>query len=677
MNELRCILAAVLLQVYPIPVFSQQEELHEEALEQLSASQEEEIENDELLLQQQWLLSQPLRINQATEEELLSTGLFSAGQITSLLLYRQLFGALESKYELQAIPGWDISLLRKIWPMVATGSGREWEKKPAALLLNGQHQLLLRTGTTLQKAKGFLSDSAGNKPYAGSAQKQYLRYTYQFRQQLWYGFTTEKDAGEKWGDFKGFHFLLKRNGWLKTIALGDYTLNMGQGLLCWQGLAFGKTGEAIAVYRQGKTLNAYRSAGEWNFHRGIAVEAGGRKWQLLLFASRRRRTASLHNDSALAAGSFSSLSASGYHRTAAELAAKNSLTETTAGAQWMYSVPRFRMGITVMGSRFSVLYAPRDALYNMYSWRGRSLLNASIHYSYTIRQFFLFGETAWTRSGMAGIYSVVVSAGRRFEWSLVGRYFQPGYQSVYGNAFGENSRPSNEQGLYTGWKWQVLPGWSIQGYADFFRFPWLKYRVSAPTAGYEWSQALMYTKRHRWEGSLRWRSGNKMQDIADSTVSFPSAWHRTSLRVQLQREWTTVFFSSLRIEKNWLARAHITTGGWSAFADAQYRFSKTGLQLAGRLLIFHTAGYDNRIYAYEKDLLYSFSIPAVYGRGWRYYFQCQGKGWRFHVLRDFRLQWWVRWSNTRLYDRAQSGSGNDLVNGKNKTEWRAQVLLVW
>lgn len=647
------------------------------AMEQLAETLEEDIENDEAVQQQQFLLRQPLQLNRVGEAELLATGLFSAEQAVNLVAYRQLFGPLASKYELQAVPGWDIMFIRKVFPLVTVGPGTETQEKPAGLLLKGQHQLLLRTGATVQKAKGFLADSAGNKPYGGSALKQYIRYSYQYKQQLWYGVTAEKDAGEKWGDFTGFHFLLKRNGWLRSVALGDYTINMGQGLVCWQGLAFGKTGEAIAVYRRGNTLQAYRSAGESNFHRGVAVESGGRKWDLLLFASGRKRTANMLDDSAGAAPRFSSISPSGYHRTASELNDRNRVMEYTAGAQWQYHTPRLRLGISVITSHFSAAYQPRETLYNLYTWRGRSLLNASLHYSYSIRNFFMFGETAWSPSGLAGIYSLVISGSSRFEWNVVGRYFQPGYQSLYGNAFGENSRPSNEQGLYTGWKWQATPAWTLQGYADLFRFPWLKYRVSAPGSGYEWSQTITYTRRRRWEAYLRCRIGNKERDAADSTIAYPVMQHRVQARLHLERLWKTTFSTSLRLEKNWLLEEGNHSGGWSVFGDIQQKSARTGLQLAARLLYFRTDGYDTRVYAYERDLLYSFSIPAVYGHGWRYYLQCQGRAIRFHLVRDCRLQWWLRWSNTRYADRNESGSGNDRISGKSKSEWRVQVLLLW
>ena len=38
-----------------------------------------------------------------------------------------------------------------------------------------------------------------------------------------------------------------------------------------------------------------------------------------------------------------------------------------------------------------------------------------------------------------------------------------------------------------------------------------------------------------------------------------------------------------------------------------------------RLQFFDAQNWDNRIYAYEHDVLYAFSIPAVYGFGGRGY----------------------------------------------------------
>ena len=95
-----------------------------------------------------------------------------------------------------------------------------------------------------------------------SAQKIFIRYTYNYKQLLAYGFTGEKDAGEpffrnaqRYGfDFYSFHFFLQQSGIIRALAIGDFTVNMGQGLIQWQTTAFTKTSQALSIKREAPCL---------------------------------------------------------------------------------------------------------------------------------------------------------------------------------------------------------------------------------------------------------------------------------------------------------------------------------------------------------------------------------------------------------------------------------------
>jgi len=73
----------------------------------------------------------------------------------------------------------------------------------------------------------------------------------------------EKDAGEqfsfepkkrKWGaDFTSFHFLLKSKSRFETIAIGDYQMQFGQGLIMGAGFNPGKGSETITTIRRSNT----------------------------------------------------------------------------------------------------------------------------------------------------------------------------------------------------------------------------------------------------------------------------------------------------------------------------------------------------------------------------------------------------------------------------------------
>ena len=258
-------------------------------MEAIAAASDQEPENDQAEQNMDYHLRHPLSINRIKPDELLDLQLLSPQQVNAFVQYRNLFGPIRNAYELQAIPLWDITTIRKLLPILSFSETGEESTLVKKIITKGAHQLILRSSKTLERAKGYKSDSIGQKAYAGNSLRLFYRYTYQYKQQAWWGFTGEKDAGEKLGDFTGFHFFIRRNGWLKTIALGDYTVNIGQGLVQWQGLAFGKTSDAMHVFKQGNLVQPYRSAGEFNFNRGIATQFQYKNWELTTFISSKKQ----------------------------------------------------------------------------------------------------------------------------------------------------------------------------------------------------------------------------------------------------------------------------------------------------------------------------------------------------------------------------------------------------
>ena len=85
-----------------------------------------------------------------------------------------------------------------------------------------------------------------------------------------------------------------------------------------------------------------------------------------------------------------------------------------------------------------------------------------------------------------------------------------------------------------------------------------------------------------------------------------------------------------------------------------------------RLMYFETGGYDSRLYAYENDVLYSFSIPVFYDKGYRYY---------ININYDFskKLSLWLRLAQTIYKDKTSVGTGLDEISGNKKTEVKLQV----
>ena len=107
--------------------------------------------------------------------------------------------------------------------------------------------------------------------------------------------------------------------------------------------------------------------------------------------------------------------------------------------------------------------------------------------------------------------------------------------------------------------------------------------------------------------------------------------------------------------------------GFLAYVDLLYKPMMKKYSANMRLQYFETDGYDSRLYAYENDVLYSFSIPVFYDKGYRYYFNVN-----YDVSK--RLSCWFRWAQTIFKDKATVGSGLDEIKGNKRTEVKFQVL---
>jgi hypothetical protein len=652
------------------------ENANAEQIETQAAASDQENEDDHLQQNLQFLLKKPLLINTVTETALIELQLLTPRQINALIQYRMLFGVIRNRYELQAIPFWDIATIRKILPLLSFSEPADESRQLKKIITLGQQQLLLRYTNNLEKAKGYEPDSIGRKSYAGNAMHVFYRYSYQYKQQFWWGITGDKDAGERWGDFTGIHIFLRRAGLLKTIALGDYTLNIGQGLVFWQGLAFSKTSETMSVFKQGNLLQPYRSAGEWNFLRGAAIQLQQKHWELSVFGSIKKLSANITtNDNGIEG--FSSLLASGYHRTRSEIADRNRLQQKTYGAVLQYLYGNFRAGISMVRQQFSLPALPEDKPYNQYAITGSNWYNAGMHHSYTTRSLFFFGEQAICKNGYAILEGMVLTLHHKVDFSLVYRNISKGYHALYGNSFTESSAVNNERGWFAGIRLAPWQGWQLNAYADYFQFPWLKYRSDAPGDGFEYFAQLTWIKRKKWSSYLRYRFTEKPENNAGLFVNEPTPVTQANLRWHVERMLNTHLVLSTRVDQVWYKKAGSKQSGTGIYLDGKYQLPSPALVLAARLQYFNTGGYASRIYSYERDLLYAFSIPAFYDKGIRYYIQLQGKPARSGARIPIKLQWWLRWAQTRFAPGHIIGSGQDITGGNKKTTVSAQLMLVW
>lgn len=167
-----------------------------------------------------------------------------------------------------------------------------------------------------------------------------------------FGIVGDKDAGEqflkgaqnKGFDFYSFHLFARKIGIIQALALGDFSVNLGQGLTQWQSLAFKKSVDVMGVKRQAATLRPYSSAGEFYFNRGAGITIKKGKIESTVFASIRKLSANFVADTVNNEDFISSFLTSGYNRTPSEQLDRNNLKQTSYGGNILLRNNRWHVG---------------------------------------------------------------------------------------------------------------------------------------------------------------------------------------------------------------------------------------------------------------------------------------------------------------------------------------------
>ncbi|TMI66081.1 MAG: helix-hairpin-helix domain-containing protein [Bacteroidetes bacterium] len=652
----------------------------EQQLENITDMDQSETEDDSFWQQLQQFLKNPVNINTATADELKELKVISDLQIDNLIRYRRLFGPLLSVYELQAVPLWDAVTIKKILPFITIANVLTVHEDFKKRFNGGEHSFLVRVSQVLEKSLGYDKSSTGTK-YLGSPLRLFSRYRYSYGNTLQYGIAADKDAGEEFFkgsqkqgfDFYTFHFFVRNIGKFKAIAIGDYSLNMGQGLIQWQNLALRKGADILNIKRQSPVIRPYNSAGEFLFNRGAAATFQSGKIEATAFISYRKLSANFVADTVNHEDFISSFLNSGYHRTESEIADKNKVGQFAVGGNIKYRSSNWHIGFNGIHYRFSLPIQKRTEPYNLYAIGGKTWTNFSIDYSYTYRNIHFFGEAASTQDfKTAFINGLMVSVDPRVDISILHRNISEQYQAINGNAFTENTYPTNENGLFTGIAIKPSYNWRIDAYMDLFKFPWLKYLVDAPSSGSDFLVQLSYLPNKQTEIFTRFRNETKETNQPDniSVTNYLVKIPKQSWRTQIRYRINPTFTLKNRIELLWFDnKGNNSERGFLTFFDVLYKPLLKPFAGNIRLQYFETDDYDSRLYAYENDILYSYSIPVFYDKGFRYYLNLS-----YNLGR--RTTFWLRWAQSIYDGKTSIGSGLDEIPGNQKSEFKAQVIII-
>lgn len=630
----------------------------EDLLESVGENMGDDTDIQEILDDLEGFRQYPLNINLASKDELKRLHLLSEVQVNNLIVYREKTGTIYSLFELAAIDGFTPDILQKLEPFI---SFEVLEQQSGKKRLSTD--LLIRSNRTFSS-----SGQTDHTKNEGSPERYYLRMKH-VSARMEYGLVAEKDPGEAFfsqSNKQGFDyanaFANFRLGQKETrIFVGGYHVRFGQGLVAWQGFSMGKSAETTQVSRSDQGVKSYLSTDENQFFRGIAGQFKYRDFTFYPFLSRHKLDASI--DTLDGKPYFGAFQTSGYHRTGSEIANENSLEQFVGGGHVTYSHNQWSFGMTTVYNRFDAVMDRSDEPYNQFLPEGKEHLVAGFDWKGSFKKAFFFGEAAVSpNSGKALLTGVMMKPASNAEFSLVYRNINKTYFSFFSNAFTESSRINDEHGLYLGLKIFPASHWILWAYADFFRHHWIKYTTSAPSSGTEFFAQVSYSPSRETGFYLRFFQEEKEQRLTVGSLKYNEQQLINRLRLNFTHDLNEQISLKSRLEFSLFSKQG-SENGILVYQDVAFKPVQKSYSMNGRLAYFMTDGYHSRIYSYENDLLYSFSVPALYGNGIRTYFNLQQK-----LGNKFTL--WLKFAATHQFAQKEGGL---TVDSSTKSEIKFQI----
>ncbi len=662
-------------------IYAQRVYTWEDFIENFNEEKEDDADREAALETLYDIRQNPYEINSLTKEQLENLPFLSDRQIEAILDYTARH-TVKSVDELHLLYEIDFETYQYLRFFLYAEDVREPSRFPSfkqflqygkrKLIVEGRFPLYWKAGNTRYSAETLAKYP--NRQYAGRRFGQTTRFNWTYGQKLDVGFTADKDAGEDFFTFKngnkGYdsysYYLLARdiNKWLKTLAVGNYRLAFGQGLVLNTDFSLGKNTLFTSPGIRGQSIKKHSSRSEDGFFRGVAATVQfTEQLQLSAFYSHIRKDANLDDEQLI-----TSWKTDGLHRTPLEISKRGNVVNQLIGGHLQYYVKRFQLGITGEYNFFNHPFKSYNTGYRKYYSKQRNQWNLSSDYRLFLGPHSFQGEVAIDPQGsIATLNSFHLQVAD--AWKIVGlhRFYSYKYNAVYGRSFSEGSLVKNESGVFGGAEFTPSSRIKLTAYADVFYFPWKTYRASAGARGFELYGDGLYVFTPNFTVRGRYRFKSKEQDMKEEDKTYPLiTYGKHSLRVQADGRW-----------RNWLFKttAHYVRGGYKG------RDSKQGMLFSQSLhttlwkekwrftlqgSYFDTDDYSVRVTAYESGLLYNFGFSSFYGQGYR----VSG------IVRYAPVaSLWVmaKFGHTQYFDRRTIGSGTELSEGSSRRDLQIQI----
>jgi hypothetical protein len=291
---------------------------------------------------------------------------------------------------------------------------------------------------------------------------------------------------------------------------------------------------------------------------------------------------------------------------------------------------------TNLTARYKKLKLSLTAIENIYSNPSSTQAVIGMDARYNWGKVDLWGEVATSQSSQWGWGTIVGTRYTPIEnlgLMAIYRYYSPHYNNPYANVLASSAQVNNEQGGYIGIQFDGLKHTSLSAFADVWQ------------DGYETILQADVNPHTDYGFHTRVRAKNK-NDLATYSLRFRYSHQLSQWRFHTQLDANLVHPSNQPTSLGY---------GVSLFQDVEYRFAQIPIVLQFRAQAFDAREWNNRVYMYENDVLYAYSIPFVYGLGARLWLNA-----RYKINDTFSL--YLKVSET-IYERAWANM-HDKANSR-------------
>lgn len=600
----------------PLPLLAQEETLSEKIISMVEELTGEDTEGGEAVLYQEKLhelMEDGVKINSADEQEISRLFFLSAFQVRALADYIKRTGKILSHYEIANIPGFDRETAEMMMPFIRL------DNKIVANENNSKCRSTLLTNISV-KPSGYEQDAPGS-PWKILARYRFLSG------QISGGVTTEKDSGEKFFSWKppeveyiSAHLAYSGSGFFKKIICGDYSARFGLGTNINSSIMSGISVTAPINLPSNDEIKPYTSSDENNFFRGIAAQLQIGKSTISGFYSMNMIDGKIKADTGIVPDHCLTLYKTGLHTSFSSLSGKDAVGETSWGFSFSGTYGNLRAGMLFSENRFSLpMKNPDSGPEHIFEFEGDNNRLLSFYYNAVIKRLHISGEYTFNLiNRSAFVQSITARPADRLSVSLIYRVYEPGYTAFHGKGPFCSSSGDNVSGIAGSVTFEASKYIFISAGCDLRHNKWLKYRCSAPSVSVNEEVRIKYLPPGKTSAELVYNYRRFSQNgqnspgiISQEIISV----HTGRITLKYSPEENLSLGNRIEYKTLPLSGNH----GILIFQDLNIRLSTIPLTILMRYCIFNTDNWNSRIYTYENDLLYGFSIPALSGMGSRSY----------------------------------------------------------